>query len=204
MKIRSLFIVLIGTLGVPLVAEGNDFDWYFIGGFTVFPEGTSVEVANTEGYGNRWGVGFQINNFFGLEFARDSAPAMNDSVIVENFELDFEDTITNYDIKAAYNRFSSFVGTFAVPVSKSTNIVGKVGYANYSYRSKVEFESKSGLQFSGKLEEDFGLTPTASLGVEFPFGKGFGPKPAIELAVTKVFEEEVESVWGTVSFLLRF
>ncbi|MYI77439.1 MAG: hypothetical protein F4077_06740, partial [Gammaproteobacteria bacterium] len=103
MKIRSLFIVLIGTLGVPLVAEGNDFDWYFIGGFTVFPEGTSVEVANTEGYGNRWGVGFQINNFFGLEFARDSAPAMNDSVIVENFELDFEDTITNYDIKAAYH-----------------------------------------------------------------------------------------------------
>ncbi len=57
MKIRSLFIVLIGTLGVPLAAEGDDFDWYFIGGFTVFPEGTSVEVANTEGYGigGAWG-----------------------------------------------------------------------------------------------------------------------------------------------------
>lgn len=204
MKIRSLFLVVIGMLGVPLTAEGNDFDWYFIGGVTLFPEGTSVEVANTEGYGNRWGVGFQINSFFGLEFARDSAPAMNDTVIVENFERDFEDTITNYDIEAAYNRFSSFVGTFSVPVSRSTNIVGKVGYSNYSYRSKVSFESKSGLQFNGKLEEDYGLTPTASLGVAFPFRSGFGPKPAIELAVTKVFEEEVKSVWGTVSFLLRF
>ena len=129
---------------------------------------------------------------------------MNDALIIENFERDFEDTITNYDIEAAYNRFSSFVGTFAVPVSRSTNIVGKVGYSNYSYQSKVSFESNSGLQFNGKLEEDYGLTPTASLGIAFPFGKGFGPKSAIELAVTKVFEEEVESVWGTVSFLLRF
>lgn len=151
-------------LVVPLTADGNDFEWYVVGGFTVFPEGTSVEIANTEGYGNRWGVGFQINSFFGLEYARDSAPAMNDALIIENFERDFEDTITNYDIEAAYNRFSSFVGTFAIPVSRSTNIVGKVGYSNYSYRSKVSFESNSGLQFNGKLEEDYGLTPTASLG----------------------------------------
>ena len=204
MKFRSLLIVLIGMLSVNLAADSKDFNWYFIGGFTVFPDGTSVEVANTEGYGNRWGVGFQINKYFGLELARDSAPAMNDSAIVKNFERDFEDTITNYDIKAVYNRFSSFIGTFALPLSKSTRVVGKVGYANYSFRSKVEFTSKSGLQFNGKFEEDYGLSPTASLGVELPFGKGFGPIPAIELAVTKVFEKEVESVWGTVSFLLRF
>lgn len=204
MKIQTACIVLIGMLCVPLVAEGNDFDWYFIGGFTVFPDGTTVEVSDTEGYGSRWGAGFQINSFFGLEFSRDSAPAMNDAAIVALFEQDFNDTITNYDIKASYNRFSSIVGTMAVPVSKSINILGKFGYANYSYRSKVEFESNSGLQFSEKLEEDFGLTPTASLGVEFPFRKGFGPSTGIELAVSKVFEEEVESVWGTVSFLVRF
>lgn len=204
MKIRTACIVLIGMLGVPLAAEGNDFDWYFIGGFTVFPDGTSVEVTDTEGYGNRWGAGFQINSFFGLEFARDSAPAMNDAAIVDLFEQDFNDTITTYDIKATFNRFSSLVGTFSVPVSNSTKFIGKIGYANYSYRSKVEFKSKSGIQFSGKLEEDYGLSPTASLAVEFPFRKGFGPSAGIELAISKVFEEEVESVWGTVSFLIRF
>ena len=191
-------------LVVHLAAEGNNLDFYFIGGFSIFPEGTSIEVASKEGYGNRWGAGFQINNFLGLEFARDSAPAMNDAVIVDIFERDFEDTITNYEIEAAYNRFSSIVGTFAVPVSNFSKIVGKVGYANYSYSSKVEFESKSGFQFNGKLEENYGLTPTASLGIEFPFRKGFGPSAGIEFAVSKVFEEEVESVWGTVSFLLRF
>ncbi|MXZ44654.1 MAG: porin family protein [Gammaproteobacteria bacterium] len=204
MKIRNACIVLIGMLAIPLAAEDNDLGWYFLGGFTVFPDGTSIEVASTEGYGKRWGAGFQINSFFGLEFARDSAPALNDAAIVKIFEQDFDDTINTYDIKSSYNRFSSIVGKFTVPVIKSANLIGKLGYANYSYRSKVEFQSKSELQFSGKFEEDYGLTPTASLGVEFPFRKGFGPSAGIELAVTKVFEEEVESVWGTASFLIRF
>ena len=204
MKIRLACVVLVGILGVPLAAEGNDFDMYFFGGFTVFPEGTSVEFASKEGYGNRWGIGFQINNFFGLEIARDSAPAMDDLAIVEFFERDIADTITNYEIKTTINRFYSLVGTFSVPISDYTKIVGKVGYANYSYRSKIEFESNSRFQFSGTLEEDYGLTQTASLGIEFPFRKGFGPSAGIEFAVTKVFEEEVESVWGTVSFVFGF
>ena len=51
-------------LVVPLTAEGNDFEWYVVGGFTVFPEGTSVEIANTEGYGNRWGGWFSNKQFF--------------------------------------------------------------------------------------------------------------------------------------------
>lgn len=204
MKIRLACVALIGILSAPLTAEGNDFDLYFFGGFTIFPEGTSIEFASKEGYGNRWGMGFQINDFFGLEIARDSAPAMDDRAIVDFFERDIADTIANYEIKTTLNRFSSLVGKFSVSISNYTKIIGKVGYANYSYRSKVDFESRSGFQFSGSLKEDFGLSRTASLGIEFPFRRGFGPSSGIEFAVSKVFEEEVESVWGTVSFRFGF
>lgn len=204
MNIRFACVALIGTLSVPLTAEGNDFDMYFFGGLTIFPEGTSVELASEEGYGNRWGMGFQINNFLGLEIARDSAPALDDLLIVEFFEQDFAEKFTNYEIETTYNRFSSLVGTFSVPISNSTTIIGKVGYANYSYKSKVDFQSNNGFQFSGTMEEDFGLSPTASLAIDFPFRQRFGPSAGIEFALTKVFEEEIESTWGTVSFRFGF
>ena len=204
MKIRFACLVLIGTLGIPLVAERNDGCVYFLGGLTIFPEGTSIEIASKEGYGNRWGMGFQFNSFFGLEIARDSAPAIEDASIVKIFERDLESTVTNYEIKSSYNRFSSLVSTFSVPVSKYTKIIGKAGYANYSYQSKVMFTSNSGIQFDGKLEEDYGLTPTASLGVRFPLWRGSGPRVGIEFAMSKVFEEEVESTWSTMSFFFRF
>lgn len=204
MKIRSICVALVGLLGIPLVAEGNDNGVYFLGGLTIFPEGTAVELSSKEGYGNRWGIGFQVNEFFGLEVTRDSAPALDNALVVNVFKGDFEGTVTNYEVKSAYNRYSSLVGTFSVPFTKHTNIVAKAGYANYSYSSKVHFESNSGFQFNGKLEEDYGLAPTASLGIRFGLRRGFGLVGAFELAATKVFEEEVESTWGTMSFIFGF
>lgn len=204
MNIRLVSAAMALLFVVPLVADGNDLDLYCFGGFTIFPEGTSIETASQEGYGARWGAGLQINDFFGLEVARDTAPVLDDATVLDVFAQDLDDTVTNYTVDASHNRFSSLLGTFAVRVSDYTKIIGKVGYADYSYRSKVEFTSQNGVQFSGKLNEEYGLTPMASFGVEFPFKRGFRPGAGIEFVVSKIFEEEVESVWGAVSFLFRF
>lgn len=122
----SLFV-----LAAPCSAQQTDL--YIFGGFVNFDE--DIETGVGDGAGFRGGLGWQINERFGVEGFVDIAPELSPDTILNSLAVH----VSVYDISTVGNTYVSLAGTLTLPLNNSISGIWRAGIFNYS----VEFERVS-------------------------------------------------------------
>ena len=174
------------------------------GGF--FQEDTGSTIGS--GSSIRFASGDEYNDWFGLEIFGEITPAISPDAVLEDLEQSLNQTILSYRIKTRNNGYVGILGKFSHEMKNGMSLFGKVGVAWYeAHRVSVDLTLVSDddrvLFTYHELESDeTGFTPVISIGVERPWPYLDSKHSSIELMLTKMLDDKVDSL--SVSSTLKY
>lgn len=180
---RFIPILFISFLSVSnLIAQDNNVQFYGAVGVSLFNE--DVDALVGEGLGLHLGLGLQITDLIGIEFAFDNSPTFdNGDLFIKELEKDVG-RIYSYDYVIKPNFYGSLMGTLTKKLEDDFSIIVKGGVVSYEAEiEKLLFES----QYYFRRD----TSPITEDGSDKVFSVGFlyhhNEKQDYEFSITKVF-----------------
>lgn len=178
--------------------EERNYRVYVTIGVGFFQEDTGSTIGS--GSSIRFASGDEYNDWFGLEVFGEIAPAISPDAVREDLEQSLDQRILSSRIKTRNNGYVGVLGKFSYEMKNGMSLVGKVGVAWYEAHQVsgdliLSSDDDHDLFTYHEFESDeTGFTPVFSIGVERPWPYLDSKHSSVELMLTKMLDDKVDSL----------